>query len=473
MGGPGSDRAAGMNVDADGNCYVTGYFENTADFYPGPGTFLLTSSGYQDIFVAKYSSDGDLVWAKKMGGSEDDQGVVITTDATGNVYVSGRFKGTADFNPGPATFNMLAQSASGDLFIVKLSALGNYVWSKRFGSSTGGGIGLSDMTLDDAGNIYAIGRFQELIDFNPDFGTFEMESSPNPQNPDFAYFDAYVLKLKNNGSFIWAKQMGDSTGGCSGDAIALDPAGDICIVGYHLGNTDFDPNSGVYNLPEDNTGMFFAKLTDDGELRWVKGVASTSSASAEDLAVDEAGNFYITGELDMGTFDFDPGPDALNLVSTLYDDFFTAKYDANGALVWIFQQQNAVEDLGGAHIAVDQNGGVYCSGFFSGTLNLYTNPNEVASLYCGGYVDVFVCKFSDPSVGVKDAPALNPFEIYPNPSTGIFTLETEVAAAYTVRDMLGHVVHKSWGETTIDLSECASGLYFVTVGNRTEKLLKQ
>lgn len=473
MGGPGSDRAAGMTVDADGNCYVTGYFEKTADFDPGPEAFLLTSSGYHDVFVAKYNSDGELVWAKKMGGNDDDEGVVIATDAAGNVYVSGRFQGTADFNPGPATFNMLAQSASSDLFIVKLSALGNYVWSKRFNGGIGGSTLLMDMVLDDAGNLYAIGWFRGAIDFNPDFGIFDMESSPNPENPDFSHIDTYILKLKNNGSFVWAKQMGDSTGGCLGNAIALDPAGDICMVGYHSGNTDFDPNSGVYNLPVDNKGMFFAKLTDNGELRWVKGVASTSSASAEDLDVDEAGNFYITGEMNKGTFDFDPGPGTLNLVSILDHDLFTAKYDANGALVWIFQQQNTEEDLGGSHIAVDQNGGVYCSGFFSGTLNLYTNPDEVTSLYCGGYVDVFVCKFRDASVGVKDAPESHTFKVYPNPGTGIFTLETEQDAACTVRDLMGHVVYKGRGATSIDLSKCANGLYLVTVGNRTEKLLKQ
>ncbi len=118
MGGTGVDAGSSIAVDASGNVYTTGDFRGTADFDPGIGTFTLSSAG-SDIFISKLDAAGNLVWAKAMGGTSSDGGNSIAVDASGHVYTTGRFGGTADFDPGVGTFT-LTSAGSGDIFISKL-----------------------------------------------------------------------------------------------------------------------------------------------------------------------------------------------------------------------------------------------------------------------------------------------------------------------------------------------------------------
>src|SRR5674476_1418906 len=116
MGGASDDYVNSIAVDASGNVYTTGYFLGTVDFDPGAGTYNLTSAGGYDIFIIKLDASGNFVWAKNMGassGASSDQGFSIAVDASGNVYTTGLFTGTADFDPGAGTYN-LTSAGSGD-----------------------------------------------------------------------------------------------------------------------------------------------------------------------------------------------------------------------------------------------------------------------------------------------------------------------------------------------------------------------
>ena len=93
-------------MDASGNVYTTGYFQGTVDFDPGAGTFNLTSAGLQDIFISKLDAAGNFVWAKQLGGTLNDVGYSIALDTSGNVYTTGFFRDTVDFDPGAGTFNL-------------------------------------------------------------------------------------------------------------------------------------------------------------------------------------------------------------------------------------------------------------------------------------------------------------------------------------------------------------------------------
>jgi hypothetical protein len=106
LGGPSTDLALGIAVDSSGNVYTTGRFHGTVDFDPGAGTKNLTSAGSDDIFVSKLDSVGNFVWAISMGGSNSDQGRGISVDSSGNVYTTGAFQGTSDFDPGAGTANL-------------------------------------------------------------------------------------------------------------------------------------------------------------------------------------------------------------------------------------------------------------------------------------------------------------------------------------------------------------------------------
>lgn len=120
FGSTAHDTPENVATDAAGNIYTTGRFEGTVDFDPGAGTTDLTSAGGPDIFVTKLDSGGNFVWAKRMGGSGRDRGVDITVDAAGNVYTTGIFQGTADFDPGTGTMNLISAGGN-DIFLLQLT----------------------------------------------------------------------------------------------------------------------------------------------------------------------------------------------------------------------------------------------------------------------------------------------------------------------------------------------------------------
>ena len=121
-----------ISVDAAGNVYTTGFFSRTVDFDPGAETANLTSAGAADIFVSKLDNAGNFVWARNMGGTSGDfdVGLGVIVDAAGNVYTTGYFNGTADFDPGAGTAN-LTSAGGADIFISKLDNAGNFVWALR------------------------------------------------------------------------------------------------------------------------------------------------------------------------------------------------------------------------------------------------------------------------------------------------------------------------------------------------------
>jgi len=184
IGGIGSDDDHGITTDASGNVYVAGRFTFTPDFDPGPGTFEIASLGGDDIFILKLNSSGDFVWAKRLGGSNAEGVRDIGVDVNGNVYTTGLFVGTGDFDPGPATFDLTSSVASADIFISKLTTDGDFVWAIKLGSvDIDNGLALS---LDATGNVYATGFFQGNVDFDPGPAVFNYVVSTR---------SAYILKL--------------------------------------------------------------------------------------------------------------------------------------------------------------------------------------------------------------------------------------------------------------------------------------
>src|SRR5262249_40197050 len=120
LGGARYDVAWGVTNDAAGNVYTVGYFQGTADFDPGPGAYNLTPAGPSDAFISKLDSGGHFVWAGQLGGATGDvHALAVHLDAAGNVYTVGYFKGTADFDPGPGTYNLTSAGGYG-FFVSKL-----------------------------------------------------------------------------------------------------------------------------------------------------------------------------------------------------------------------------------------------------------------------------------------------------------------------------------------------------------------
>jgi hypothetical protein len=199
IGGRGFDRAQAVATDAAGNVYTTGAFAGTVDFDPGAGTVALTSAGGTDVFVAKYTSAGALVWARQLAGNIIVLGRGVAVDKQGNVYISGEFQDTADFDPGEGVFT-LTSAGLRDGFVAKLDSGGTFAWARRLGGGTAdAGAGVA---VDGQGNVYITGDFYDTADFASGAGTVTLTSA--------GLNDGFVAKLDSGGTFVWVRQLGGS-----------------------------------------------------------------------------------------------------------------------------------------------------------------------------------------------------------------------------------------------------------------------
>ena len=383
FGGSSSDEGKSIAVDSSGNVYTTGSFNGTVDFDPGAGSTNLASAGSTDVFVSKLDSAGDLVWAKSFGGSSEDYGRSIAVDSSGNVYTTGSYNDTADFDPGAGTSNLNGNNMD-DVFVSKLNSVGNFVWAKRF-AGISSDVGYS-IAVDSSGNVYTTGNFFFTVDFDPGAGSTELTSAGNS--------DVFVSKLDSSGNFIWAKSFGGSSSHV-GFSIAVDGSGNVYTTGFFVSTADFDPGAGTTNLTSiGNADVFVSKLDSAGNLVWAKSFGGTSADIGRSIKVDSSGNVYTTGSFN-GTVDFDPGAGSTNLASAGSTDVFVSKLDSAGDLVWAKSFGGSSEDYGRS-IAVDSSGNVYTTGSYNDTADF--DPGAGTSNLNGNNMDdVFVSKLN--SVG--------------------------------------------------------------------------
>ncbi|OFX34249.1 MAG: hypothetical protein A2X08_02320 [Bacteroidetes bacterium GWA2_32_17] len=354
IGGINDDYGFSIAIDVFDNVYIIGYFDGTVDFDPGLGTYNLTSAGNDDIFISKLNASGNFVWARAMGGMYYDFGYSIALDTYGNIYTTGTFYGTADFDPGYETFN-LTSLVSNDIFISKLDSSGNFVWAKSIGG-TSNNCGNS-ITIDISGNIYITGYFSGTCDFDPGTGTFNLTSVGNN--------DIFISKIDTSGNFIWAKTIG-GIGEDYGYSIVLDGSGNIFTTGYYSFTADFDPDTGTFYLNSVGSfDIFVSKYDNLGNFIFAKSMGGTGNDYGLSIALDNSSNLYVTGEFD-GIVDFDPGVGVFNLTSVGLYDIFINKLDANGNFV-LGCSFGGINSDGGISIVVDISSNVYTTGGFSGT----------------------------------------------------------------------------------------------------------
>jgi hypothetical protein len=382
MGGASTDLGNSTAVDALGNVYTTGYFSGTADFDPGPGTYNLTAAS-DDIFVSKLDASGNFVWAKQMGvaGAAFAYGYSIAVDAFGNVYTTGTFTGTVDFDPGPGTYNFTTVAGADDIFVSKLDSSGNFVWAKDMGGASIDFDYGKSIAVDASFNVYTTGGFQGTVDFDPGPGTYNLISA--------GAGDIFVSKLDSSGKFVWAKNMG-GVGSANVFSIAVDASFNVYTTGSFQGTADFDPGAGTYNLISAGAGdIFVSKLDASGNFVWAKDMGGASSDQGNSLALDGSRNVYTTGYFN-GTADFDPGAGTYNLTAAGQGDIFVSKLDSSGNFVWAKQMGGASDD-GGNCIGVDASGNVYTTGLFRGTADFDPGAGTFNLISVGGS-DIFISK---------------------------------------------------------------------------------
>jgi hypothetical protein len=384
LGGTAIDGAYCSGFDATGNVYTTGYFKQTADFDPGSGTYTMTSSSiWSDIYISKLNSSGQFVWAKQiecLGGS--GHGRSLKTDASGNLYVSGLFSGTCDFDPGPGTYTLSTFNSMG--FLLKLDPAGNFLWVQQLGGEP------YSLALDISGNIILAGVFNSTSDFDPGPGTYTMTSA--------GFADFFVCKFNPSGNFQWAVGMG-SINPDEAHSVQCDASGNIYVTGFYNNGTDFDPGPGVLTLPTNGSSdTFILKLDAAGNLVWAKNIGGANSDGAFALCLDGSNNIIIAGAF-KGICDFDPGPGTYTLSaigSNTISDCYVLKLDASGSFLWakVFGSSANIDEV--RSLSIDNTGNIYAGGYFYGTVDFDPGPGNFILSAIASNADAFLSKF-DPS----------------------------------------------------------------------------
>ena len=355
MGGEFTDVANAIAVDSSGNAYITGYFSRTANFDPqsstGGGTFDLVSHGRSDIFAAKYTSAGALVWADGMGSNDTNtnhrnMGRSIAVDSSGNVYITGVFAGTSDFDPGPNVFNLTTPGETSD-FIEKLDANGGFVWAEQIGSGFDNG-GLS-LALGPGGSIYTLAYFEGTIQANPGAGApLSLSASPDNSGNEGDRTNLLMEKLTNSGNLIWAKTI-TGPGFEIGGTIAVDAQGSAYITGAFDYATNFNTQGtpeivtsvpGVDTFDDNNDSgrtssydVFLEKLSTNGKFLFVRTYGGAGDDFGMADALTSSGDILLTG-LFRGTVNFNPEKgDVTHLLGGHSPGAaFLVEYDSNGFL---------------------------------------------------------------------------------------------------------------------------------------------
>lgn len=315
LGGGNTDIGTSLTLDSIGNLYITGYFSQTLDFDPGPGTATLSGAS-QGIFFAKYDTNGNYVWANSLHSTGWNEGQCIKLDKAANLYITGFFSNTIDFDPGSGVSNLNGGSQS--IYFAKYTNSGSYVWANKIGVSSYDNS--YEIAIDESSNVLITGVFAGTQDFDPSANTSTLSA--------VGFGDLFFAKYDNSGNYLWAKSIG--TGGWEESyTIATDKNNDIYISGYFANTIDLDPGSGVASHTSSGAPqIFLAKYDDSGNHKWSKSFGASNTDQGEQLTLDNNGNLYLVGEFSE-TVDFDPGASVSNLTSNTSSlDVFFAKYSS-------------------------------------------------------------------------------------------------------------------------------------------------
>jgi hypothetical protein len=319
-----------------------------------------------NVFVG-FSQSRPFSWAKSFEGKGFQYASAVAVDNKGNVYSTGYFSDTADFNPGLGIQNLYSVNGYG--YVSKLDAAGNFVWVKQLP-------GRGDcLKIDTIGNLILAGTYRNKGDFDPGTGLFEMTST--------GFDDVYIMKLTEDGNFVWAKSIGSAINYDYIGAVSLDNANNIYLTSSFSDTVDFDPSAAVFTKKAIGAGdIYLLKLDSNGQFKWVQFVAGKGQEVAKTLEVDKAGTAYLGGVF-IDTVDFDPGPSVFQLSSKSLNGFML-KINADASFSWA--KKIGFETL---EVIKGKNNNVYFMGRYFDSADL--NPGiGVQMFYSKGNSDLFL-----------------------------------------------------------------------------------
>jgi hypothetical protein len=342
-----------IKYNKSGFIYVSGSYSIRTDFNPGIDTFYLGSENDNNSknFICKFNINGDFIWAKSLIYNGED--IWFDLDQNENIYLCDRLIGTIDCDPGPNEYNLSASNPC--IFITKLDNNGNFFWAKQYSdilkivepkitidnsnnilltSSADSSMLIAKFDLsgnklwqkeitspsfiaarggiitDNTGDIYTSGLYLSRTDFDPGLDTFYLNYTGGEKT--------FILKLNQDGSFLWAKSLsGSNGGGIQSRSIKLDTLDNVYTSGFFARSIDFDPGDGVYNLIDNGMAdVFISKLDSSGNFVWAKQLGGANEDLSFSIDLDKNGDIYSTGYFSYTAADFDPGPGEFLLKSS-------------------------------------------------------------------------------------------------------------------------------------------------------------
>ena len=509
------DYCESISTDIHGNSYITGQFQDTIDF----GTIQLVNSGSYGniIYLAKYDASGNIVWAKIPGGNNDSEGYGIAADGSGNIYVTGTFRGTINFGSttlsanGTSNFFIAKYDSSGtplwaqkaicgaaqlgrsisvdkdggvyvtgtfedstitfgnfsipavspilgtDVFLVKYDAAGNVIWA------TGGGGATTDISndvsADKFGNVFITGVYRNSITFG--------STTISAANSGGA--SVFTVKYNSTGTLVWAKSSGNFPCSGYGNTISNDAFGNSYVGGYFNSPIIYFDGDTLVNAGVND--IFLVKYDSLGNVVWARSAGGSNFDEALAIYTDDYGNSYLTGFIKLSAHF---GSIVLNAIN---QDVFVVKYDSSGTPLWGVQSTgNLNESCSG--ICLDDAQNVYIGGRFSSPTSFFgTIPLVNSDAFLGSY-DLFLAKLNYVPTGIPENAVLPAsYFIFPDPVTNSATIsfnnEKNESFELTIFDITGKCVQTISGirnsDIQIEKGNLSNGLYFFQLhsGNGT------
>ena len=311
-----------------------------------------------------FFSINTLEWGYRIGTEGDEFPNDIIKDDAGNIYITGDFYYTVDFDPGPGNVSVTSARYI-DMFVAKYDPEGNLIWVKSAG-------GLfhdraSKLALDEQGNVYVIGQYGSTVDFDPGPSTFNLTAGTMQ--------DGFVWKLDPDGNFVWAKTFGG--GGIQlFREIVINSSGHLIIGGTFHGSVDFDPSAAVNTLTSNGqTDVFLLELDADGNLIRAQSFGSPDYDFINDLKLNADDTYVFTGDF-RDTVDLDPGPGTQIFYPKGNRDLYLMKMNPDGSLQRVITAGSTGYDTGHS-IVIDKDGNYLLLGAFSNQIDIDPGPGIV------------------------------------------------------------------------------------------------